>query len=100
MNDPEVFNAFMKGIPQRAFILPLVAHLSQSFVGGWIAARLGASRPMVLAMIVGALSLAGGIVAMTLLDGPNWMFIELPLYLVVAWFAGKMERDRRTASGE
>ena len=42
----------------------LAAHLGQSFVGGWVAARLGSSKPMLLAMIVGLASLAGGIMAM------------------------------------
>ena len=98
MNDPAAFNAFMKTLPASAFIVPMVAHLGQSFVGGWLAARLGASRPMLLAMIVGVLSLAGGIVAMTMIEGPGWMIVELPLYLVVAWFAGKLEQGRRAAA--
>jgi len=34
--------------------------LAGSFRRGWVVARLGASRWMMLAMIVGVLSLAGG----------------------------------------
>ena len=97
MNDPAQFNAFIASLPAQAFLLVLLAHLGQSFVGGWIAARLGASRPMLLAMIVGGLSLAGGIVAMFMIDGPVWLMIELPLYLVVAWLAGRLEQKRRAA---
>jgi len=60
------------------------AHLGHSFVGGWVAARLGAFRPMLLAMIVGVMALAGGIMKMMTITDPDWMYIELPLYLVVA----------------
>lgn len=95
MNDPEQFNAYLGTLPAIAFLVVIAAHLSQSFVGGWVAARAGASHPMVLAMIIGVLSLAGGIAAMMMFDGPSWMAIELPLYLVVAWLAGRIEQRRR-----
>ncbi len=73
----------------------IAAHLGQAFVGGWVAARLGASRRMMLAMIVGVLSLAGGIANAIMLSTPMWTWIEMPLYLVVAWLAGRMELARR-----
>jgi nitrate/nitrite transporter NarK len=96
MNDPDQFNAYIDTLPTLAFFVVILAHLGQSFVGGWVAARLGASRPMLLAMIIGVLSLAGGIMAMMMIAGPAWMAIELPLYLVVAWFAGRLEEKRRS----
>lgn len=95
MNDPEQFNAFIVTLPTAAFFVVILAHLGQSFVGGWVAARLGASHPMVLALIIGVLSLVGGILAMTMIQGPDWMIVELPLYLFVAWLAGRMEQRRR-----
>ena len=57
MNDPEQFNAYVATLPTLAFVVVLFAHLGQSFVGGWVAARLGSSRPMLLAMIIGVLTL-------------------------------------------
>jgi len=98
MNNPEQFNAYIAGLPVAAFLVVMLAHLGQSFVGAWIAARWGESRPMLLAMIVGALSLAGGIAAMMMISGPDWLMIELPLYLVVAWLAGNMEQKRRASA--
>ena len=92
MNDPDQFNAFIASLPVAAFLVVMVAHISQSFVGAWIAARLGKSHPMRLAMTVGVFSLAGGIMAMTMIDGPDWLVIELPLYLLVAWAAGTIEQ--------
>ena len=97
MSDPEQVNAWVATLPVAAFFVVIAAHLGQSFVGGWVAARLGSSRPMMLAMIIGTASLAGGIMAMTSIDGPRWMVVELPLYLVVAWLAGKIEITRRAS---
>jgi hypothetical protein len=89
--DFEPFNAHIATLPVLAFVLPLLAHLSQAFVGGWIAARIGSSRPVLLAMIVGVITLTGAALVFFLLpDSPKWMMIELPLCLVVAWKAGKM----------
>ena len=95
MQDPEAFQAYVSGLPAAAFLVVLAAHLGQSFAGAWVAARLGSSRPMVLAMIVGVVTLAGGVMNMMTIKGPDWMFVELPLYLVVAWGAGRREVGRR-----
>ena len=95
---PAQLQNYLDTLPAPAFLLAMAAHLAQSFGGGWIAARLGSSRPMLLAMIVGAVSLAGGVMMMTMVQGPAWMAIELPLYLVGAWIAGRMEQKRRAAT--
>jgi hypothetical protein len=50
---------------------------------------------MLLAMIVGVLWLVGGIAAMMMIEGPTWMVVELPLYLVVAWITGRLEQRRQ-----
>lgn len=97
MYDPQQMNTYVATLPTAAFFIVLAAHLGQSFVGGWVAARFGSSRPMLLAMIVGLVSLAGGIMNMMTIEGPDWMYIELPLYLVVAWMAGRIEVKRRAA---
>ncbi len=100
MAEPEQMNAYIAGLPTIAFFVVLAAHLGQAFVGGWTAARLGASRPIVLAMIVGVLTLIGGIMNMLTIKGPSWMVIELPLYLVAAWLAGTIEVKRRAKIAE
>jgi hypothetical protein len=97
MQDQENFSAWAKTLPETAFILPMVAHLAQAFFGGWVAARLGASSPMVLAMIIGVLSLGGGIMNALSMEIPTWMWIEMPFYLVLAWVAGNIEVKRRAA---
>lgn len=97
MNDPEAMNAYVATLPVAALLVVMAAHLGQSFVGGWVAARLAGSRPMLLAMIVGALSMAGGILNMMTIEGPAWFYVELPLYWVVAYLAGRIEVRRRAA---
>jgi hypothetical protein len=95
MNDPAQMQAYIAGLPAAAFLVVIVAHLGQSFVGGWVAARLGGSRPVPLALIIGVLSLVGGVINLLSLHGPLWMWVEVPLYLVVAWLAGGLEQRRR-----
>jgi len=95
MNDTEKFNAFVVDLPPTAFILVIIAHLGQALIGGWLAARFGASQPVLLATIVGVVSLMGGIMAMMMISGPAWMVIELPLYIVLPVAAGLMEKKRR-----
>ncbi len=97
LSDTTQLKAYVATLPASAFLVVMLAHLGQSFVGGWIAARAGASRPMLLAMIVGAVSLYGGLMMMMEIRGPTWFAVELPLYLVVAWLAGGIERRRRAA---
>ena len=100
MSDPAEFNVYMSGLPATAFAVAMFAHLLQSFVGGWVTARLSGSYPFFLALLIGALSLIGGLNAMSLIDGPDWMIVELPLYLVVAGFAGWLEVKRRSRGAQ
>ena len=93
INNPAQLQDYLDTLPALAFLAVMAAHLAQSFGGGWVAARLGSSRPMLLAMIVGAWG-----AMITMVKGPAWMAIELPLYLVVAWIAGRMEQKRRAAA--
>jgi hypothetical protein len=95
--DQEAMKAAVANAPTASWIGVIVAHLGQAFVGGWVAARLGASRPILLAMIVGVLSLAGGLANAIMMATPAWTWIEMPLYLLVAWFAGRIEARRRDA---
>jgi len=95
MSDQAGMAAWMAELPQTAFILPVMAHMAQAFGGAWVAARIGASRPMLLAMIIGVLSLIGGVMNMLSIPGPIWMWAEMPLYILLAGLAGWLELKRR-----
>ena len=94
-SDFEQLAVFIGTLPPQAFVLPIVAHMAQAFFGGWIAARLAGSRPMLLALIVGGLSLVAGLINLAMIPHPVWMWIEVPGYVAVAWAAGTLEVRRR-----
>lgn len=94
-SNPEAMAAYIATLPVTALLWVIGAHLGQAFCGGWVAARLATSRPLVLALIIGVLSLIGGVLNMLDLGLPSWMWIEMPFYLVVAGAAGWLEVQRR-----
>lgn len=97
MKDTEKFQAYLDTLPAPAFLVVMAAHLGQAFVGGLAAAWFGSSSPITLALIVGGISMLGGIMMMRTIKGPRWMLIELPLYLVVAYAAGVIVEGLRAA---
>ena len=96
------------------FILMLLAGgvvgpLARSFGGAWVAARLGSSRPILLAMIVGMISLVGGAVTQVDLMSVRYIvghggilsflaILSILLHLGAAWLAGFIEQKRRAAA--
>jgi len=96
-DDAEAMPAYFESLPVTAFLIVMLAHLGQAFVGGWIATLISRNSSMLVAMIVGVLSMAGGIYNMMSLPHPSWMWIEVPLYLVAAWAAARLVLARRTA---
>ena len=88
MRDKQAFQAYVDTLPAPAFLVVMAAHLGQAFCGGLVAAWLGESHRVTLAMIVGGVSLLGGVMMMRAVKGPRWMLVELPLYLLLAYAAG------------
>jgi hypothetical protein len=97
LEDPAALAAYVAALPVAALLLVMAAHLGQAFVGGAVAAAIGPA-PMRLALVIGGLSLVGGTVNLLSLPHPPWMWVELPLYLVFAWAAGKIAQQRRAAA--
>lgn len=95
LNNPEAWNDYIVSLPDTAFIIPVLAHLSQAFFGAWVTARLSPTQPFKFAMAIGVLSLLGGIVNASSLPIPIWMWLEMPFYLILAGVAGKIEMNRR-----
>ena len=85
----------------------VVGPLGRSFCGCWVATRLGSSHPMLLAMIVGIISLVGGSVMQVDIMtfeyigyGGTLSFLAILstlLHLGAAWLAGFIEQKRRAA---
>ena len=89
-NDPDAVGAYFTNLPLTAFLVVLVAHLGQAFFGGLVAALISRNAAMTVAMIIGVLSMLAGIANMMMVPNPAWMWIEVPLYLVAAWLAGRI----------
>lgn len=98
--DTEGVAAYISTLPLLALLPVMVAHLGQAFVGGWVAAFISSRHSMVVAMIVGVLSMLGGIANMFMMTLPPWMWIEVPLYLVAACAAATLELKRRGLSAQ
>jgi hypothetical protein len=96
-DDKVGFPAYIETLPLTAFLIVLVAHLSQAFFGALVAAKISRKRPMVVAMIIGVLSLIGGYLNMQNIPLPTWMLIEMPLYLVASWLAATIVLKKRNS---
>ena len=95
--DEEEIKAWFGTLPQNAFILVFVAHLSQAFLGGLVAALIAKRNMMCVAITIGVFTMVGGIMNMMSIPAPAWLWIEVPLYLVVAWIAAKIVMQQRSA---
>lgn len=79
----EDLKANMHLFETKHFIMPFLAHALGTLVGAFITAKLAANNHMILAMIIGALFMVGGIFNIMELGGPTWFTI---LDLAVAYF--------------
>ena len=73
--DPEALKAAIPNFGSKHFIAPFFAHALGTLTGAWFAARMGASRQLTLALIIGLCFLAGGIANVFQLGGPIWFTI-------------------------
>jgi hypothetical protein len=92
MTTPEGLKAAMPLLEARHFIFPFLAHALGTLVGAWLAAKLGASHQMRLALGIGVLFMLGGIAAARMVPAPGW-FISLDLiaaYLPMAVLGGRL----------
>ncbi len=94
-SDPEQLHAYIETLPVAAFVMAIFAHVLQAGAGGWLAARLCASRPLALAGAIGAITVAGSIYNLRVLPAPGWMWLEVPLLLLVSWQVGQRETTLR-----
>ena len=87
MTTPEGLKAALPLLEPKHFIFPFLAHALGTLVGAFLAAKLAASKHLVMAMIIGVFTLAGGIAAVFMIPAPTW-FIVLDLvmaYLPMAY---------------
>jgi hypothetical protein len=97
--DELAMGEYMRGQPTGAFLLVMLAHALGTLAGAAVAALIGRSWQLGLAMIVGFIMMLGGTWNLYRFPHPVWMWIEVPVYLVAAWLGGKWGmRPRGTRS--
>ena len=78
-------------------LMVLTAHVGHAAFVSWVAARLSASRPRLMALLVGFVTVTGSVQMLTTYTSPSWMVVEVPLALGLAWWAGRVDAKRRIA---
>ena len=93
--DLSTVDGFKAAIPlyeAKQWLPVFFEHAMGSLAGGFVTAYVAASHRMTLALGIGALHMAGGLVAALMLPFPTWVVaIDLvAMYLPMAWIGGKL----------
>lgn len=95
----ESLAASMELFEPRHFVFPFLAHALGTLVGAFTAAKLAASKPMTLALVIGGFYLLGGIAAANMIGGPTWFIATditlayLPMGYLGGMLAGGKQRE-------
>lgn len=90
----EGLKASMHLFEARHFLFPFLAHALGTLAGAFVAAKIAASQPLAMAMVVGAAFLAGGVINVIMLPSPIW-FSVLDLvgaYIPMAWLGSRLAK--------
>ncbi len=103
MTTAEGITAALPLLEPKHFIFPFLAHALGTLVGAFIAAKIGATKKMMLSVIVGVVFLAGGIAATFMIPAPTWFMAldivvaYLPMAYLGAMLAGATKSNSVTA---
>lgn len=92
VTDPEALRSSIHMFELRHFVFPFLAHALGTLVGSVAAFLIAGSHKALLAFVVGALFLAGGIAASLAIPAPPW-FVALDLvaaYIPMAWLGTRI----------
>ncbi|MFZ1657551.1 MAG: hypothetical protein WAT61_01930 [Flavobacteriales bacterium] len=97
VNDIASINAHIREYSVLQLLAPFIAHAAGLLVGAFLTAKLAATRHLAMAMVIGAVFLLGGIMAVTMVpNAPVW-FSALDLvvaYLPMAWLGHRLAMMR------
>ena len=89
-SDAESIAAGMHLFEAKHFITPFLAHALGTLVGALVAYLIAANNKLIMSLVVGIVSLLGGISAVFMIPSPMW-FAALDLllaYIPMAWLGG------------
>lgn len=74
------------------FLFPFLGHALGTLSGAFVAAKLAAKRPLILAFVIGAFFLAGGISMVLLVGGPLWFQVVdiVVAYVPMGYLGGRL----------
>ncbi len=100
VTDPAKLAATIHLLEPRHYVFPFLAHALGTLVGSLVAYLVAASHQALLARVIGALFLAGGIVASRMIPAPvGFVVLDLALaYLPMTWVAVWLARRWRKES--
>ena len=97
--DAAAFGEHLATLPVGAFLIVVAAHLVGPLVGAWLAARIAGRRPMLHAIVTGAVFLFFGIVNLIVIPHPLWFAaLDVLMYPLAAWIAGTLARKALESS--
>lgn len=90
-SDPEHVAEMMRNIPVGALLMVELSYALGSLVAGFLAAKIGATRQIGLALGVGGALMLGGFANLAMVPHPIWFAIVSTLtYLPAAWLGAKL----------
>ncbi len=92
VTNAESLRQAMPMFPPANFIFPFLAHFFGTLVGAFAVAKIATGRKMIYALVIGIVTMIGGIINSFMLPAPLW-FIILDLaaaYIPAAWVGGKL----------
>jgi hypothetical protein len=102
-NDREKLKEMIAGLPVAAFLVGLAGYALGACVGGGVAAWLAGKAPVVHAVVVGVLLLAGAAGNLLTIPHPLWFAVVnlasyLPSALLGAWVVRRLKRPEEPTS--
>ena len=84
--------AAMPNFGPEQFIFPFLAHAGGALIGTLVATLIAASHKSTIAMIMGAIFLIGGVLAVVMFPAPLWYDVIdlLFAYIPMAWLGAKL----------
>ena len=82
------------------FLMPFLAHALGTLAGAYVAAIIAASHKMKIALVIGVVSMAGGIAGVLMYPSPMW-FNVLDLvgaYIPMAYLGAKLAGEKKAAA--
>ena len=90
LTTPEGIQAAQGLLEPKHFVFPFLAHALGTLCGALVTAWIAVSRKLRLALVIGVLTLAGGIYAAYIIPAPMW-FVALDIlvaYIPMAYLGG------------